>query len=233
MNQVLPSSYVFNAHQVLTPNKTNEHFWTRLSPKLKWTFYDSIPFLMSMILLIQFFSDHANNITYLFLALLLIMTGCWLIYFELGSGLLTADQSKIRPYQPECVFKLSANSNLLVMQDKTNYPDSLNEDKGYPYQLYVVNAKANEPLIYLGKTNSTGQLQLNHANKISLLFADYYYYIQKHHLADKFANKLYFVKDPQVTNANDIAQYVLKGDGITLKTESNKNQTNHIYVVTE
>lgn len=165
--------------------------------------------------------------------MLLIITGCWLIYFELGSGLLTADQPKIRPYQPECVFKLSADSNLLVMQDETKYPNRLNEYQGYPYQLYAVNVKANQPLIYLGKTNNAGQLQLSHATKTSYLFANYYYYIQKHHLADKFDNKLYFVKDPQVTNANDIAQYVLKGDGITLKTESNKNQTNHIYVVTE
>lgn len=233
MNQVLPRNYVFNAQQALTPNKVNGHFWKRLSPKLKWLFYDSIPFLMSMILLIQFYSNHANNITYLFSALLLIITGCWLIYFELGSGLLTADQPKIRPYQPECVFKLSADSNLLVMQDETNYPNRLNEHQGYPYQLYAVNAKANQSLIYLGKTNNVGQLQLSHATKTSYLFANYYYYMQKHHLNDKFANKLYFVKDPQVTNANDIAQYVLKGDGITLKTESNKNQTNHIYVVTE
>lgn len=233
MNQILPSSYVFNAQQVLTPNKINGHFGKRLSPKLKWICYDSIPFLMSMILLIQFYVDHANNITYLFLALLLIITGCWLIYFELGSGLLTTDQLKTRPYQPECVFKLSANTNLLVMQDKTNYPNSLNEHKGYPYQLYAVNAKANQPLIYLGKTNNTGQLQLSHANKTSRLFADYYTYLQKHHLNDKFVNKLYFVKDPNATNVNDIAQYVLKGNGITLKIKPDKDQTYQIYAVTK
>lgn len=233
MNQVLPRNYVFNAQQALTPNKVNGHFWKRLSLKLKWLFYDSMPFLMSMILLIQFYGNHANNITYLFLALLLIITGCWLIYFELGSGLLTADQPKIRPYQPECMFKLSADSNLLVMQDKTNYPNRLNEYQGYPYQLYAVNVKANQPLIYLGKTNNAGQLQLSHATKTRYLFANYYYYIQKHHLNDKFANKLYFVKDPQVTNANGIAQYVLKGNGITLKIKPDKNQTYQIYMTKE
>ena len=233
MNQVLPRNYVFNAQQALTPNKTNGHFWKRLSFKLKWTSYDSIPFLMSIILLIQFYGNHANNITYLFLALLLIIIGCWLIYFELGSGLLTADQPKIRPYQPECMFKLSADSNLLVMQDKTNYPNRLNEYQGYPYQLYAVNAKANQSLIYLGKTNNVGQLQLSHANKTSRLFADYYTYLQKHHLNDNFANKLYFVKDPQVTNANGIVQYVLKGNGITLKIKPDKNQTYQIYMTKE
>ena len=233
MNQVLPRNYVFNAQQALTPNKTNGHFWKRLSFKLKWTSYDSIPFLMSIILLIQFYGNHANNITYLFLALLLIITGCWLICFELGSGLLTTDQPKTRPYQPECVFKLSANTNLLVMQDKTNYPNSLNEHKGYPYQLYVVNVKSKQPLIYLGKTNNTGQLQLSHANKTSRLFADYYYYVQKHHLSDKFANKLYFVKDPNATAANGVPQYVLKGNGITLKIKPDKDQTDQIYAVTK
>ena len=57
--------------------------------------------------------------------------------------------------------------------------------------------------------------------------------MQKHHLSAKFTHKLLFVKDPKTTDANGMPQYVLKGNGITLKAKPNQKQLYHIYTVNE
>lgn len=57
--------------------------------------------------------------------------------------------------------------------------------------------------------------------------------MQKHHLTDKFTKRAYFVKDANVTNANGVSQYVLKGNDITLKIKPNKDQIYQIYTAKE
>lgn len=49
-------------------------------------------------------------------------------------------------------------------------------------------------------------------------------------LANKFKQKLDFVKDSNVTDTNGIAQYILKGDNIILKTRQNKTKKLQVYV---
>ena len=136
-------------------------------------------------------------------------------------------------YDLNCDFKLRENSNLIVRQDKDQRPFKSTDSHAYPYRLYVKNTANTNQLIYLGQTNTQKEIFLDDNSKTSELFASYCNYIKKHHLADKFKQKLYFTRDNSVTDVNGIAQYVLKGNGIILKIKPDKKQLYHIYTVKE
>ena len=141
----------------------------------------------------------------------------------------TLNDAYNQPYDLNCNFKLRDNSNLIVRQDKKQYPKRVSDQSSKPYRLYVKDPADDTKLIYLGQTTKKDQLVLADTNDVNRLFASYYNYVQKQHLNDKFTHKLYFVKDPKVVNANGLTQYVLKGDGITLKIKPDNKQSYHIY----
>lgn len=87
-------------------------------------------------------------------------------------------------------------------------------------------------MLYLGKAKNN-KIFLADKTAANKLFINYFYYVKKHHLEDKFGNELYFEKDPNTTNTNGVPQYVLKGSNITLKFKPAKKQSYHIYAVNE
>ena len=137
-----------------------------------------------------------------------------------------------KPFDDDCEFRLHENSNLIVKQIENDSPIVGNEKKGYDYKFYVKDTTKPDHLIYLGQTKKK-EIFLDDKTNTSQLFTNYYYYVQKHHLNDKFTKELYFEKDPNTTNANGVPQYVLKGTGITLKIRMQKNQKYQIYTVKE
>ena len=226
MDTILPTKYVFNTNNVLTKNKIHVGTWDKIPERLYITFFTSVMFLYCVW---ADFSTNNNSISIKYFVL-------DLIFFSLfGLALISVldDGSPFNsPYDIDCQFKLLPKSNLIVMQSKTDCPKRENEVKGYSYQLYVENPAISGGLFCLA-VSKDGQVNFIDNTEIGKLFASYCYYAQKHNLTDKFINALYFVKDPDTTDANGIAQYVLKGDGITLKIKSNENTAYQIYAVNE
>lgn len=240
MGTILPTKYVFNNHNVLTSDKTHVGILAKTrkrKPEIGVPAVLSFCFILFPIVVIAI--EHLEGITHYlsretiilnleFLAIPLL-TGIFLlvvILIDLSRPFnrLTAN----RPYDSDCQFALLPKSNLIVLQDQNNYPEHENETKSYPYQLYVKDPTKNNNLAYLGQIKNN-QIRLNNDTKTSNLFANYYDYAQKHHLANKFEDKLYFIKDPDTTDINGISQFVLQGDGIILKMKSYKEPPYQIY----
>lgn len=236
MNSILPIFYNFRAENVLTPNRTNLSLIDKIP---KWV--GLIVLFILVFLAICMLIDGTQHVDALQNALEIIV-GIACIAFVGVSGFdlyqhtdhfTTLGDPVQQPYNLNCNFKLRSNSNLIVRQVKQAHPLKASDQSNYPYSFYVKSQDGNNALIYLGKISESGQPVLSDTNNVNKLFASYYNYIQKHHLNDKFAQNLFFVKDAQVTDANGIAQYVLKGDGITLKMKPDKKQAIHIYAVNE
>lgn len=166
-------------------------------------------------------TNEENSDSYPFLTV--VSVGLYLIAFSPILG---------KPFDDDCEFRLHENSNLIVKQIENDSPIVGNEKKGYDYKFYVKDTTKPDHLIYLGQTKKK-EIFLDDKTNTSQLFTNYYYYVQKHHLNDKFTKELYFEKDPNTTNANGVPQYVLKGTGITLKIRMQKNQKYQIYTVKE
>ena len=227
----LPNNYVFNTQNVLTPKRTILGLYHKQPMALIFCKLALICIVLAIVCFIlnkiyknkiRAFSHGIGNALG---AILLIAA-----FFILLPVFVT---QQYPAYALNCDFKLHDNSNLVVRQDKNNRPFGNNEKQAYPYRLYVKNTANNNQLIYLGQANKQKEIFLDDNSKTSELFASYCNYIKKHHLADKFKQKLYFIRDNSVTNANGIAQYVLKGDGITLKIKQNEHNKYQIYAVKE
>lgn len=231
METILPTSYVFNNKSVVTKDKMYVESRDRVPQRcLIFLEIGFIGFLCLLSPLLYFilrlvgFNDFACKAG----TGLVLLTGI-AISIIISADFMSYNKSPWeRPYKANCQFRLTPKSNLIVLQDKSNYPEHENEPKSYPYQLYVKDANKANGLSYLGQIKNR-RVMLNADTKAGDVFTSYYYYAQKHHLTDKFKQKLYFVKDPNVTDINGVPQYVLKGDGITLKMKFNKNATYQIY----
>lgn len=239
---ILPTTYIFNTQNVLTPNRAN---FGILNDYPLWLILTIVGIITAILAAIFFYlMEHYKNKNYhnsnkrkrmylvnsiageVFLAIALITFLTALCgYTTYGSPKLT--------YKLNCDFKLSDNSNLIVRQDGNDRPVTRKDHHAYPYRLYVKNTANTNQLIYLGQTNTQKEIFLDDSSKTSKLFASYCNYIQKHHLANKFKQKLYFTRDNSVIDANGIAQYVLKGDGITLKIKPKEHDKYQIYTVNE
>ena len=227
MATILPTKYVFNTNNVLTKDKMHVGIWDKIPEWLYITFFISVMFLYCVW---ADFSTNNNSISIKYFVLDLIF---FLLFGLALISVFPADGSPFNsPYDIDCQFKLLPRSNLIVMQNKTDCPKRENETKGYSYRLYVENSAISGGLFCLA-VSKDGQVNFIDNTEIGKLFASYCYYAQKHNLADKFINALYFVKDPNTTDANGVPQYVLKGNGITLKIKSDKDQTYQIYTAKE
>lgn len=232
MNAILPINYVFNNQNVLTTNKMQVSFWDKITQGQYYGFiFGLLVILLLMILLVTAIKGDTEGAATGLVSILVIggMVGLALKSNGVFDHL---DEPNRRPYTTNCEFRLAPKSNLVVKQARDHHPHFENEKTSYPYQLYVRATPKSDKLIYLGQADGK-QFGLDDSTKTSALFADYYYYIQKHNLNDKFAHKLYFAKDPKVTDANGMPQYVLKGDGVTLKAKPNRKQLYQIYAVKE
>lgn len=225
MNTFLPNSYVFNTNNVLTPSKMDINDWSIFlrqyqTPLIVIIFiFTFVMFLLMTIAAIKQMKKTA--IAILFLTVLSIIM--YPIAFSPILG---------KPFDDDCEFRLHENSNLIVKQIENDSPIVGNEKTGYDYKFYVKDTTKPDHLIYLGQTKKK-EIFLDDKTNTSQLFTNYYYYVQKHHLNNKFAKKLYFEKDPNTTDVNGVPQYVLKGTGITLKIRMQKNQNYQIYTEKE
>lgn len=234
MNSILPLKYLFDNSKVLTPSRTNLS-WLDKCPL--WLFWSVIIGLMLILTLICYAGSFSEGLPIDDIAFSIFMTFSTIVCIGFANSttnhFTTLDDAYNQPYDLNCNFKLRDNSNLIVRQDKNQRPFKSTDSHAYPYRLYVKNTANTNQLIYLGQTNTQKEIFLDDNSKTSELFASYCNYIKKHHLADKFKQKLYFVRDNSVTDANGIAQYVLKGDGITLKIKQNEHNKCQIYAVKE
>lgn len=237
MNSILPLKYVFNNSNVLTPNRTHLSWFDKLPQWLVWSIILGSLLILTLSCYISVFLESIPTEKMRNVVFSLSMTMVSIVFIKLAdyttNNFTTLNNAYNQPYDLNCNFKLHDNSNLIVRQDKKQYPGKVSGQSGKPYRLYVKDPTDNTKLIYLGQTTKKEQLVLADTNNVSQLFASYYNYVQKQHLNDKFTHRLYFVKDPKVINTNGLTQYVLKGDGITLKIKPDKRQSYHIYTVKE
>ena len=236
MNTMLPMFYNFRSENVLTPNRVNLNLIDKMP---KWI--GIIAIIVVVIMAIVIFIEGGQHIDSLeksveffagFFAFALAITMGIGLYQETDHFTTLNDPVK-QPYNLSCNSKLRSNSNLIARQVKQTHPLKASDQSNYPYRFYVKSQDGDNRLIYLGKIKESGQIVLSDTNNVNRLFASYYNYVQKHHLSDKFTQNLFFVKDSNVIDANGISQYVLKGDGITLKIKPDKNQKYQIYTVKE
>ena len=221
MNTLLPMDYMFKNQNVLTPDKLNNGFWDKIP---NWSFlliFIAIMLLITFIVPRLFFGKDTDKIRIISCQLVT----AFMTFLGLGAMI-----TLHKPYATACEFRLQPNSNLVVKQVKNKYPKYENEKTKYPYRLYLKDVTTSNKLIYLGKTDGQ-QINLDNSTKTGKLFTNYYYYVQKHHLANHFKHTLYLERDPDVTNANGVPQYalMLEGDDITLKIKPNKAAAYQIY----
>lgn len=232
MNTFLPNSYVFSSQKALTPDQIYisnlDISVQKYNTILQFVFV--IVCILVAVLIVKIANNNDNNhdpVTN-FLWKFPFAFAMVMVLFFAGHYIFT-DQ---RPYENTCNFGLYTKTNLIVRQDNKKYPHSATDRKSYPYKLYVKNIDGDpdkkKHLLYLGKAKNN-KIFLANKTAANKLFINYFYYVKKHHLEDKFGNELYFEKDSNTTNTNGVPQYVLKGDGITLKIKPDKKQSYHIY----
>ena len=241
METILPKGFVFDSSKVLTPDRMDIkplHIFIR---QYKEGIFQLI-IILSILLMASFCwaltRDHLSNVIKFAIvgADCLIGWAVLLIFVELS---LTSDYT----FAKDCEFHLTQNSNLIVKQytktkntikgkksylDIGNYPQNDHEKKAYPYKVYVKDKIGNK-LVYLGKTKNN-RVSLDYKSDISKTFVSYCNYINIHHLNDKFVKTLKFERDPHLLDADGLPQYVLKGDGITLKAKPLQTHKYRIYV---
>lgn len=225
MKTFLPNNYVFNTNNTLTPSKMNINTWSIFSRQHKVLLSVTILiFIFVLVILMEIAAMEQMKKTLIAVISLTVVSA--IMY------LMICFSASKKPFDDDCEFRLHENSNLIVKQIENDSPIIGNEKKGYDYKFYVKDTTKPDHLIYLGQVKKK-EMFLDDKTNTSQLFTNYYYYVQKHRLNDKFTKKLYFVKDPNTTNANGVPQYVLKGTGITLKIRMQKNQKYQIYTVKE
>ena len=233
MNSILPLKYVFNSDNVLTPSRTNLNWLAKCPQWLVWSVILGVMIILTLICYISAIFEDLPTEKMQNIALSFFMTFVSTAFIMFANSatnhFTTLNEAFHRPYEANCNFKLRNNSNLIVRQDKKQYPKRVSDQNSKPYRLYVKDPADDTKLIYLGQTTKKDQLVLADTNDVNRLFASYYNYVQKQHLNDKFTHTLYFVKDPKVVNTNGLMQYVLKGDGITLKIKPDNKQSYRIY----
>lgn len=234
MKSILPVDYMFSSQNVLTPDKLNNGFWDKIP---NWSFlliFTAIMLLITFIVPRLFFGKDTDKIRSISCELVMaFITFLGFAAMFTSPKMSDLDAPLHKPYATACEFRLQPNSNLVVKQVKNKYykyPKYENEKTKYPYRLYLKDVTTSNKLIYLGKTDGQ-QINLDNSTKTGRLFTNYYYYVQKHHLANHFKHTLYLERDPDVTNANGVPQYalMLEGDDITLKIKPNKASTYQIY----
>lgn len=231
MNTILPNSFDFNNGKVLTPDRINTNdIGIFLSQHARGILATGIVLLFLALVLYVIvigtdLSTTADFICSISSAVAAIIGFVMIMVVAIGTG--TGEQHK---FNNNCEFSLQPNSNLIVKQDTSsgNHPITGKENRPYPYKVYVRNNISNE-LVYLGGATHD-RVFLNDKTTAGKLFIKYNQYINEHNLRDKFTNTFKFERDASIKDADGLPQYVLKGDGITLKAKSFEKQKYQVYV---
>lgn len=231
MNTILPESFDFNSGKVLTPDRINTNdIGIFLSQHARGILATGIVLLFLALVLYVIvigtdLSTTADFICSISSAVAAIIGFVMIMVVAIGTG--TGEQHK---FNNNCEFSLQPNSNLIVKQDTSsgNHPITGKENRPYPYKVYVRNNISNE-LVYLGGATHN-KVFLNDKTTAGKLFIKYNQYINEHNLHDKFTNTFKFERDASIKDADGLPQYVLKGDGITLKAKSFEKQKYQVYV---
>lgn len=230
MNTILPESFDFNSGKVLTPDRINTNdIGIFLSQHARGILATGIVLLFLALVLYVIvigtdLSTTADFICSISSAVAAIIGFVMIMVVAIGTG--TGEQHK---FNNNCEFSLQPNSNLIVKQDTSsgNHPITGKENRPYPYKVYVRNNISNE-LVYLGGATNN-KVFLNDKTTAGKLFIKYNQYINEHNLRDKFTNTFKFERDSSIKDADGLPQYVLKGDGITLKAKSFEKQKYQVY----
>lgn len=248
MDTILPKGFVFDSSKVLTPNRMDTNAENIFIRQIKTNLSNfgfmniliTICILVIALLAIWCIIDlhFIPNI----IKSLLIFTRWIIVGIFIVGGVLLLYKPR-DAFDENCEFRLQPNSNLIVKQytktentikgeksylDLGDYPKNDHEKKAYPYKVYVKDKIGNK-LVYLGKATNN-RVSLDYQSDISKTFVSYCNYINIHHLNDKFTKTLKFERDPYLLDTDGLPQYVLKGDGITLKAKPLQAHKYKIYV---
>jgi len=246
MNPILPKGFVFDSSKVLTPDRMDNDTFYNFASFAYHNKIESILILGALFLIFVIIAIIAvrsrtdsiwNFLLFAFSAGISILSICTIFSLMFLSS----------QFDNDCEFKFKPNSNLIVKQNvsdndhdvhhvsiylydpkQENQPIFAHEKKAYPYKVYVKD-NLSDKLVYLGQAKRDKKVLLNYETAAGRMFAIYCNYINTHHLNDKFTKTLKFERDPRLLNADGVPQYVLKGDGITLKVKSLQPQKYQVY----
>lgn len=222
MNTFLPNGYAFDKMNLVNQSKANRIVPFNSINQQQWLIIGIIVWSALLIFAVGCFlfyytakSKHEKfKILGIASAVIIFsVTGIQMLRIQHSAKAGTLNDSANRAYKEECLFKLHNKSNLVVGQDKNNYPTYLNDQRKYPYKLYYQDAH-DQKLISLGTVKDGKFMMAN--NKTAYLFASYNNYIVKHHLTDKFKNKAMWHLSDKYLDNNGLPQMVLEGDGTAL-----------------
>lgn len=240
MNTILPKNFVFDSRKVLTPDRMDTD---AISIFVRQNRISILIFCAILgIVLLAIWSVIDLKTTPDITKSVLNFTR-FLISIILTFGVLACVIVPSRAFDKDCDFRLKPGSNLVVRQyTRTeygalgkksylkfgDYPANNYEGKLYPYKVYVKDNLDNK-LVYLGQAKNN-KVFLDYKSDVGKTFIRYNQYIDEHHLQDKFTKTLKFERDINIKDADGIPQYVLKGDGITLKVKPSQAHEYKIYV---
>lgn len=247
MNPILPKGFVFDSSKALTPDRIDGDTFYKFASFAYHNKIETILILGALILIFGIIALIAirSRTDSILNFLLLVFSACIsaISIFVMGSLIFCSSQ-----FYNDCEFKFKPNSNLIVKQNVSGNVDAVHhvniysydpkqenqpvfdhEDNAYPYKVYVKD-NLSDKLVYLGQVKRNKKVLLNYETAAGRTFAMYCNYIDAHHLNDKFTKTLKFKRDPRLLNADGVPQYVLKGDGITLKVKSLQPQKYQVYV---
>lgn len=145
MDTILPTKYVFNTNNVLTPTKMQVNWIDKMQ---HWVPYAILIGFLFSLALASFVAvaDAAPEGDLILGAIFYSVAGVFIIMAVCDRP----NTPNHQLYVINCEFRLSKNSNLIVKQNKDKYPYYENETRHHPYRLYVKNAANPNKLIYLG-----------------------------------------------------------------------------------
>lgn len=230
MDQVLPKNYIFNSQYIYDSSGINSNILSKIRVWQIWLVLAAI-FLLGFLLIknskgkSSVYALKSKNTGEGFIILGIV---AFILCIGFNTNVINPkkfNQPLCRPYDENSLFRLRFDANIMIKQDKTNYPNTMSDSKAYPYRFYSYNngSTPEYDLFYLGYTKNN-KIYFNKSNKAGKTFAEYYNYIKKHHLAKKF--KYYF---NYRFFGNKVSSSTLIGHNIILGAKVNKNKKIKIY----
>ena len=171
MNTFLPNNYVFNTNKTLTPSKMDINAWDIFAKQHKVLLSVTILIFIFVIVILMVIAA-MEQMKKIWIATISLIAVSAIMY------LMVCFSVSKKPFDDDCEFRLDENS-------ANDSPIVGNEKKGYDYKFYVKDTTKPDHLIYLGQVKKK-EMFLDDKTNTSQLFTNYYYYVQKRRLNDKF-----------------------------------------------